>query len=64
MTNWQRKSDHLLREIVKFQTYIDSLAGAQKAKEAFYVKKEGRDAVRRDGASSSIAPSISTAATG
>ncbi|KAF7191567.1 PH and SEC7 domain-containing protein C11E3.11c [Pseudocercospora fuligena] len=43
MTNWQRKSDYLLREIVKFRTYIDSLSAAQKAKDAFYAKKaDGR----------------------
>ena len=39
MANWQRKSDYLLREIVKFRTYIDSLVSAQKAKQAFYAKK-------------------------
>lgn len=39
MSNWQRKSDYLLREIVKFQTYVDSLAAAQKTKDAFYAKK-------------------------
>lgn len=34
MANWERKSSYLLREIVKFRTYIDSLKGAlnQKAK--------------------------------
>lgn len=43
MANWQRKSDYLLREIVKFQTYIDSLHTAQKSKEAFYSRKaDGR----------------------
>ncbi|KAK4612205.1 PH and SEC7 domain-containing protein [Fulvia fulva] len=43
MANWQRKSDHLLREIVKFRTYIDSLTAAQKAKEALYARKaDGR----------------------
>ncbi|KAI5361587.1 Putative Sec7 domain, PH-like domain superfamily, sec7 domain superfamily, pleckstrin domain 9 [Septoria linicola] len=43
LANWQRKSDYLLREIVKFRTYMDSLSAAQKAKEAFYAKKaEGR----------------------
>lgn len=43
MANWQRKSDYLLREIIKFRTYIDSLTAAGKAKEAFYAKKvEGR----------------------
>ncbi|EMD00315.1 hypothetical protein BAUCODRAFT_373376 [Baudoinia panamericana UAMH 10762] len=39
MTNWQRKSDYLLREIVKFRTYMDSLAAAQTAKDRFYAKK-------------------------
>lgn len=43
MANWQRKSDYLLREIVKFRTYIDSLVAAQKAKETYYTKRaEGR----------------------
>ena len=28
MTNWERKSCYLLREIVKFQTYIDALSAA------------------------------------
>lgn len=43
MINWQRKSDYLLREIVKFRTYIDCLTAAQKAKDAFYARKaEGR----------------------
>lgn len=34
MTNWERKSSYLLREIVKFRTYIDSLRNAinQKSK--------------------------------
>ena len=43
MANWQRKSDYLLREIVKFRTYIDSLTAAQKAKDAVYSRKaDGR----------------------
>lgn len=33
MANWQRKSDYLLREIVKFQTYAEALAAAQGARE-------------------------------
>lgn len=28
-----------MREIVKFQTYVDSLSTAQKSKETFYQKK-------------------------
>lgn len=43
MANWQRKSDYLLREIIKFRTYIDCLTAANKAKEALYARKsEGR----------------------
>ncbi|KAJ5930724.1 hypothetical protein N7466_006217 [Penicillium verhagenii] len=33
MANWERKSSYLLREIVKFRTYIDSLFNAIKQKE-------------------------------
>jgi hypothetical protein len=36
MANWERKSSYLLREIVKFRTYIDSLQAAQIQKERFY----------------------------
>lgn len=43
MANWQRKSDYLLREIVKFSTYIESLTIAQTAKDAFYARKHGTD---------------------
>ena len=46
--NWQRKSDHLLRENVKFQTYVDSLKEAQKVKENFYARKTEREAVKVD----------------
>lgn len=45
MTNWQRKSDYLLREIVKFQMYADSLAAAQAAKEEFYRRKARQEEV-------------------
>ncbi|KAK3703540.1 hypothetical protein LTR37_014387 [Vermiconidia calcicola] len=50
MANWQRKSDHLLREIVKFQTYTDILNAAQKAKEGFYTKKAQVEARKSAGA--------------
>ncbi|KAK3113111.1 hypothetical protein LTR53_009928 [Teratosphaeriaceae sp. CCFEE 6253] len=39
MANWQRKSEYLLRETVKFRTYMDSLAAAQMAKQRFYAKR-------------------------
>jgi hypothetical protein len=40
MANWEKKSAYLLREIVKFRTYIDSLTAAQAAKERFYKERE------------------------
>ena len=33
MNNWEKKSSYLLREIVKFRTYIDTLQAAQVTKE-------------------------------
>ena len=36
MANWERKSSYLLREIVKFRTYIDCLQAAQVQKEKIY----------------------------
>lgn len=40
MANWERKSSYLLREIVKFRTYIDSLTAAQTQKERIYAERE------------------------
>ncbi|CAI6339083.1 unnamed protein product [Periconia digitata] len=40
MANWERKSSYLLREIVKFRTYIDSLAAAQTHKDKIYAERE------------------------
>ena len=40
MTNWERKSSYLLREIVKFRTYIDSLNAAQAQKDKIYAERE------------------------
>ena len=39
MTNWERKSSYLLREIVKFTTYVDSLQSAQAQKEKIYSER-------------------------
>jgi hypothetical protein len=36
MANWEHKSAYLLREIIKFRTYIDSLAAAQVQKDKIY----------------------------
>jgi hypothetical protein len=40
MNNWEKKSAYLLREIVKFRTYIDSLAAAQMQKDKLYKERE------------------------
>ena len=39
MANWERKSAYLLREIVKFRTYIDCLQAAQAQKEKIYTER-------------------------
>ena len=44
MNNWERKSSYLLREIVKFRTYIDTLQNAQSTKDKIYrMRKEVED---------------------
>ncbi|KAJ6264669.1 hypothetical protein Dda_0818 [Drechslerella dactyloides] len=42
MNNWERKSSYLLKEIVKFRTYIDALSAAAVAKEKILKEKEQR----------------------
>ena len=39
MANWERKSAYLLREIVKFRTYIDGLQAAQVMKEKIHSER-------------------------
>ena len=46
MTNWERKSSYLLREIVKFRTYIDCLAAAQTLKEKLNTEKREKDEIK------------------
>ncbi|KAL1962777.1 hypothetical protein VTN77DRAFT_9146 [Rasamsonia byssochlamydoides] len=43
MANWERKSSYLLREIVKFRTYIDALQLAQAQKEKIYASRLEND---------------------
>jgi hypothetical protein len=45
MANWEKKSSYLLREIVKFRTYIDSLQGAQAMRERVYAERAAEKAV-------------------
>ena len=40
MANWERKSSYLLKEIVKFKTYVDVLVLAQKEKEKVMAERE------------------------
>lgn len=40
LANWERKSSYLLREIVKFRTYIDSLSSALEQKKRIYTNRE------------------------
>lgn len=58
LTNWQRKSDYLLREIVKFRTYIDSLHAAQTSRLDFEARRNP------ERAASSLAPSPSVSEKG
>lgn len=56
MANWERKSQYLLREIVKFRTYIDTLTLAQNQKEKIYAEREANGESRpatKDGAAGS-----------
>jgi len=58
MSNWQRKSEYLLREIVKFRTYIESLTAASTAKEIVLARRAERDAelaVIRSNAAAAVA---------
>ncbi|KAI1184397.1 hypothetical protein F5B17DRAFT_83826 [Nemania serpens] len=40
MANWERKSSHLLREIVKFRTYVDGLQHAIERRNEIYTERE------------------------
>lgn len=42
MANWEKKSSYLLREIVKFRTYIDSLQAAETRKQEIYLERAER----------------------
>lgn len=48
MANWEKKSAYMLREIVKFKTYIDSLHAAQARKEEIHLEREKADAAKTD----------------
>lgn len=54
MANWERKSEYLLKEIVKFRTYVDCLLHAEARKREIYREREtARRAARGEELSSS-----------
>lgn len=65
MSNWQRKSEYLLREIVKFRTYIESLTAAATAKEVVLARRAERDAelavIRANAAAAVTAATVAAA---
>ncbi|RMD42330.1 hypothetical protein DV735_g2754, partial [Chaetothyriales sp. CBS 134920] len=46
LSNWEKRSSYLLREIVKFRTYIDALQNAQSTKEKIYRMREEEEESR------------------
>ena len=60
MANWERKSAHLLREIVKFRTYIDCLQAAQAQKEKIYADRPQPARELESFGEATAAPSIET----
>lgn len=46
MQNWERKSSYLLREVVKFRTYIEALDAAGRSKERVYKEREEWEAAK------------------
>lgn len=50
MGNWERKSSYLLREIVKFRTYIDCLQAAQTQKDAIHAERDAAAPVLKEDA--------------
>ena len=46
MGNWEKKSSYLLREIVKFRTYIDALKAAEVRRDEVYKQRGDDEAVK------------------
>jgi len=63
MSNWERKSSYLLREIVKFRTYIDSLIASQTLKNKIYAEREADESKKADPSSSEPAMLAKSAST-
>ena len=50
MNNWEKKSSYLLREIIKFRTYIDTLQAAMTRREAVAHERVSWAAAKKGGA--------------
>ena len=48
MATWEQKSSYLLREIVKFRTYIDCLQAAETQKQKIYAEREAYKVAREE----------------
>ncbi len=48
MANWEKKSSYLLREIIKFRTYIDCLNAAEISKQNIYAQREAQIALEEE----------------
>ncbi|KAF5136869.1 hypothetical protein E5D57_000640 [Metarhizium anisopliae] len=48
MANWERKSAYLLREIVKFRTYVDCLQQAEARKQEIYAERDAAQKASQD----------------
>jgi hypothetical protein len=63
MANWERKSSYLLREIVKFRTYIDSLTASQALKTKIYAEREAAESNNAGAGSNEPAKLVKPAST-
>ena len=61
MGNWEKKSSYLLREIVKFRTYIDALQSAKSSKERVYaMRREDEENRRQEDDTRALGASMNT----
>lgn len=58
MANWEKKSAYLLREIVKFRTYVDALSGAATRREEVYEERRREERAKNPGLACKSSPSV------
>jgi hypothetical protein len=64
MNNWEKKSSYLLREIVKFRTYIDTLQNSKSTQERIYRMRKEEEEARQAEADSRMRTDTATALIG